>query len=130
MAHYNPDWQVDAVDLSDDSLALAAENKTRLQAGNVKLLKSDLFAGLSGRHYELIVTNPPYVTNDEADALPKVYSQAPDLGLRAASDGLDRVLTNLRDAALHLREDGRPGCGVGGSGRGPVRVRPRVEGER
>src|SRR3546814_20262166 len=50
MAHYNPDWQVDAVDLSDDALALAAENKARLQAGNVKLLKSDLFAGLSGRH--------------------------------------------------------------------------------
>src|SRR3546814_8170159 len=92
MAHYNPDWQVDAVDLSDDALALAAENKARLHAGNVKLLKSDLFAGLSGRHYELIVTNPPYVTNDETDALPKEYSHEPDMGLRAGDDGLDLVL--------------------------------------
>src|SRR3546814_9841834 len=64
MAHYNPDWQVDAVDLSDDALALAAENKARLQAGNVKLLKSDMFAGLSGRHSELIVPNPPSVTKN------------------------------------------------------------------
>src|SRR3546814_5676730 len=106
MAHYNPDWQVDAVDLSDDALALAAENKARLQADNVKLLKSDLSAGLSGRHYELIVTNPPYVTNDETDALPKEYPHEPDMGPRAGEYGLDLVLKILRDAPLHLSEEG------------------------
>src|SRR3546814_9341449 len=89
MAHYNPDWQVDAVDLSDDALALAAENKARLQAGNVKLLKSDLFAGLSGRHYELIVTNPPYVTNDDTAALPNEYSPEHDMGLERTSTSLN-----------------------------------------
>src|SRR3546814_15782003 len=92
MAHYNPDWQVDAVDLSDDALALAAENKARLQAGNVKLLKSDLFAGLSGRHYELIVTNPPYLTNDEADPPPPASSHEPPPGRRPGADGPAPVL--------------------------------------
>src|SRR3546814_16772080 len=116
MAHYNPDWQVDAVDLSDDALALAAENKARLQAGNVKLLKSDLFAGLSGRHYALIVTNPPYVTNDETDALPKEYSHAPGMGLRAGDDGLDLVLKCLRAGPLPLRGDGHVVCSDGASG--------------
>src|SRR5690606_13546148 len=57
MGHYNPDWQVDGVDISDDALALAAENKERLHAGNVELVKSDLFAGLAGRRYQLVVTN-------------------------------------------------------------------------
>ena len=71
MAHYNPDWHVDGVDISDDALALAAENKARLHADNLRLSKSDLFSGLSGEHYQLIVTNPPYVTNAETDALPK-----------------------------------------------------------
>ena len=59
---------------SPDALSLAEENKERLQSHNVSLIKSDLFSGLTGRHYELIVTNPPYVTNDETDALPQEYS--------------------------------------------------------
>ena len=127
MAHYNPDWQVDGADLSDDALALAAENKARLQANNVKLIRSDLFAGLSGRHYELIVTNPPYVTNDETDALPQEYSHEPDMGLRAGDDGLDLVLRILRDAPLHLSEDGLLVCEVGESERALVKLLPDVE---
>ncbi|MDN5781095.1 MAG: 50S ribosomal protein L3 N(5)-glutamine methyltransferase [Luteimonas sp.] len=127
MAHYNPDWQVDGADLSDDALALAAENKARLQVDNLKLLKSDLFAGLSGRHYELIVTNPPYVTNDETDALPKEYSYEPEMGLRAGDDGLDLVLKILCDAPLHLSEDGLLVCEVGESERALVKLLPDVE---
>jgi len=127
MAHYNPDWQVDAADLSEDALALAAENKARLHAGNVKLFKSDLFAGLQGRHYDLIVTNPPYVTNDETDALPREYSHEPEMGLRAGDDGLDIVLRILRDAPLHLGEHGLLVCEVGESEHALVRLLPDVE---
>src|SRR5689334_23766800 len=63
--HYHPNWQVDGADINDDALSLAAENKQRLQADNVTLRKSDLFAGLQGEVYDLIVTNPPYVTHAE-----------------------------------------------------------------
>lgn len=127
MAHYNPDWQVDGVDISDDALALAAENKARLLADNVTLLKSDLFAGLSGRHYDLIVTNPPYVTNAETDALPREYGYEPELGLRAGDDGLDLVLKILRDAPVHLSEDGLLICEVGESEQHLVRLLPEVD---
>jgi ribosomal protein L3 glutamine methyltransferase len=48
MAHHHPDWQVDGVDISDAALALAEENKKRLHADNVRLLKSDLFSGIEG----------------------------------------------------------------------------------
>src|SRR5690606_30645484 len=66
MAHYNPDWQVDAVDLSADALALAGENVERLHAEDrVRLLQGDLFAPVAGETYQLIVSNPPYVTGDE-----------------------------------------------------------------
>jgi ribosomal protein L3 glutamine methyltransferase len=115
MGHYNPDWHVDGADISDDALALANENKARLHADNVRLLKSDLFSGLQGEHYDLIVTNPPYVTNDETDALPKEYAYEPDLGLRAGDDGLDLALQILRDAPLHLDRDGLLICEVGES---------------
>ncbi len=127
MAHYNPDWQVDGVDISDDALALAAENRARLHADNVQLIQSDLFAGLGGKHYELIVTNPPYVTNDETDALPQEYSHEPELGLRAGDDGLDLVLKILRDAPLHLSQDGLLICEVGESEHALVRLLPEVE---
>ena len=127
MAHYNPDWHVDGVDISDDALALAAENKARLHADNARLLKSDLFSGLSGEHYPLIVTNPPYVTNAETDALPKEYSFEPELGLRAGDDGLDLVLKILRDAPLHLSQDGLLICEVGESEQALVELLPDVE---
>ncbi len=126
MAHYNPDWHVDGADLSDDALALARENESRLHADNVRFVKSDLFAGLSGEHYDLIVTNPPYVTNDETDALPKEYSHEPDMGLRAGDDGLDLVLQILRDAPLHLTDDGLLICEVGESERALVKLLPKL----
>ncbi|MEZ0471904.1 50S ribosomal protein L3 N(5)-glutamine methyltransferase [Luteimonas salinilitoris] len=124
MGHYNPDWHVDGTDLSDDALALAAENEARLQAHNVRFLKSDLFSALQGEHYDLIVSNPPYVTNDETDALPPEYSYEPEMGLRAGEDGLDLVLKILRDAPLHLREDGLLICEVGESERALTRLLP------
>ena len=126
MAHHNPDWHVDGVDISDDALALANENKARLHADNVRFLKSDLFSGLTGEHYDLIVTNPPYVTNAETDALPKEYAYEPELGLRAGDDGLDLALQILRDAPLHLDKDGLLVCEVGEAENALVRLLPEL----
>ena len=113
MAHYKPDWQVDGIDISDEALSLAEENKSRLMAGNVRFLKSDLMDALKGEQYELIVTNPPYVTHAETDALPAEYAHEPELGLRAGDDGLDLALRILRDAPEHLTDDGLLICEVG-----------------
>ena len=113
MAHYNPDWQVDGVDISAEALTLAGENKARLLAENVRLLESDLFSAVKGERYELIVTNPPYVTHAETDALPAEYAHEPELGLRAGDDGLDLALRILRDAPEHLTDDGLLICEVG-----------------
>ena len=126
MGHYNPEWRVDGADISDDALALATQNKQRLHAENVRLLKSDLFAGLSGEHYDLIVTNPPYVTNDETDALPREYAHEPALGLRAGDDGLDLALRILRDAPLHLEKNGLLVCEVGEAENALVALLPEL----
>jgi ribosomal protein L3 glutamine methyltransferase len=126
MAHYNPDWHVDGADISDDALALAAENQERLHAGNLRLVKSDLFSGLQGEHYDLIVTNPPYVTDDETDALPREYSYEPELGLRAGGDGLDLALRIMRDAPLHLTDDGLLICEVGEAEHALTRLLPEL----
>jgi ribosomal protein L3 glutamine methyltransferase len=125
-AHYQPHWQVDGVDISDDALALAAENKERLHADNVRLLKSNLFESLQGEVYDLIVTNPPYVTHAETDALPKEYSHEPELGLRAGDDGLDLALKILRDAPAHLSQNGLLICEVGEAENALARLLPEV----
>ena len=126
MAHYQPEWEVDCVDLSDDALALAAENVARLEARNVRLLKSDLFSALDGEVYDLIVSNPPYVTHAETDALPPEYAHEPEMGLRAGDDGLDLVLEILRDAPAHLSADGLLVCEVGESEHALVALLPEL----
>jgi ribosomal protein L3 glutamine methyltransferase len=107
MAAYNPHWQVDVVDISDDALSLARENVAFQHVGErVDVIRSDLFAGVRGRKYDLIVSNPPYVTEDEYAALPGEYSHEPKLGLTSGEDGLDACLRILDEAADHLTEEG------------------------
>ena len=125
-AHYHPDWQVDAVDISEEAMSLAKENIERLETTNVRVLHSDLFRGLQGEVYDLIVTNPPYVTHAETDALPKEYSHEPELGLRAGDDGLDLALEILRDAPKHLSENGFLICEVGESEHALVKLLPQL----
>jgi len=125
-AHYHPDWQVDAVDISEEAMSLAKENVERLETPNVRVLHSDLFRGLKGEVYDLIVTNPPYVTHAETDALPKEYSHEPELGLRAGDDGLDLALEILRDAPEFLSENGFLICEVGESEHALVKLLPQL----
>ena len=107
MAEYNPQWQVDLADISDEALSLARENIVfQHLEGRVEAIRSDLFAGLQGREYDLIVSNPPYVTDDEYAALPGEYVHEPKLGLTSGADGLDLCLRMLDEAAGHLTEDG------------------------
>mgnify|MGYP001134432726 CR=1 FL=1 len=107
MAEYNPHWQVDVVDISEDALSLARENVAFQHVGErVDVIKSDLFSALKGRKYDLIVSNPPYVTEDEYAALPGEYSHEPKLGLTSGDDGLDICMRILDEAADHLTEEG------------------------
>ncbi len=107
MAEYNPDWQVDIVDISEDALSLARENIVfQHLEGRVHAIQSDLFAGVEGQRYDLIVSNPPYVTEDEYTALPGEYRHEPKLGLTSGEDGLDLCLRMLDEAAEHLTDEG------------------------
>lgn len=107
MASHNPDWMVDLVDVSDEALDLARENiEYQAVSDRVRAIRSDLFAGLEGQCYELIVSNPPYVTEQEFEALPPEYAHEPKLGLTAGDDGLDIALRILLEAPQYLSEDG------------------------
>lgn len=107
MAEYNPEWQVDLADISDAALTLARENiKFQHVEGRVRAIHSDLFAALAGERYDLIVSNPPYVTDDEYVVMPAEYAHEPKLGLTSGADGLDICLQILAQAADHLTDAG------------------------
>lgn len=127
MATHNPDWLVDLVDVSDDALDLARENIEYQHVGSrVRAIASDLFAALKSQRYELIVSNPPYVTEEEFDALPAEYAHEPKLGLTAGDDGLDIALRILLEAPQYLTDDGVLIVEVGESERALVELLPEL----
>lgn len=102
-----PGAQVDAGDVSPDALAVTAMNIERLGVGErVRPVKSDVFAALGERRYDVIVSNPPYVGAEELRSLPTEYTREPVLGLSGGEDGLDIVRRILRGAASHLKPGG------------------------
>jgi ribosomal protein L3 glutamine methyltransferase len=93
-------------DISRDCLDLARDNISRHGLdGRVTAIESDLFAALDER-YDLIVSNPPYVSQAEIDALPGEFRHEPILGLFSAEQGLAIPLAILREAADYLTEHG------------------------
>ena len=103
MAHAFPDAKIDAVDLSADALEVARRNVADYSlAERVTLVESDLFEALAGRRYDLILSNPPYVTADAMRTLPPEYRHEPSLALAAGEDGLDLVRRILGRAHAHL----------------------------
>ena len=127
MASHYPEWLVDLVDISDDALALARANIEYQDVGDrVRTIASDLFDGLGGERYDLIVSNPPYVTEDEYAAMPVEYAHEPKLGLTAGKDGLDLALRILREAPEVLSEEGVLIVEVGESERALVELLPEV----
>jgi ribosomal protein L3 glutamine methyltransferase len=127
IAEYNPEWQVDIADISEEALSLARENIVfQHLEGRVHAIRSDLFAGVQGQHYDLIVSNPPYVTDEEYAALPGEYAHEPKLGLTSGADGLDLCLRMLDEAAGHLTDDGLLIVEVGESEHALVAMLPEV----
>ena len=119
--------RVDATDISAAALVVAGRNvlKHRLRS-RIRLLRSDLFAALEGEHYDLIVTNPPYVATSAMRRLPPEYRYEPTLALAAGRDGLDLVRRIVAAARAYLAPDGVLACEVGAARPGVERAYPRL----
>lgn len=102
-AVYLPDCEVDLSDISEAALQVAGENIQEHGLENrVHPIKSDLFVGLEGKHYDVILSNPPYVSSTEMLQLPREYQHEPVLALEAEEDGLAVVTRILREAQDYL----------------------------
>jgi ribosomal protein L3 glutamine methyltransferase len=122
-----PRARIDAADISTAALAVARINVRRYRMGRrIRLVRSDLYSALSGRRYDVIVCNPPYVTTASMRRLPREYRREPRIALAGGVDGLDAVRAILQGAKAHLEPEGVLVMEVG-SGRARVeRAFPRT----
>lgn len=115
-AYAFPQAEVDAVDISSDVLAVTEHNiQQHGLEQQVTPIRSDLFRELPPLRYDLIVTNPPYVDEEDMSDLPDEFRHEPTLGLAAGSDGLKLVRRILACAPDYLSDDGVLICEVGNS---------------
>lgn len=115
-AYAFPEAEVDAIDVSTDALAVTEYNiEEHGMIHNVTPIRSDLFRDAPQLQYDLIVTNPPYVDEEDMSDLPSEYRHEPELGLASGSDGLHLTRRILGCAPDYLTDDGILICEVGNS---------------
>lgn len=100
---------ITAIDISNDALQVAMKNAHDLNASSkIEFLQSDYFEKLdSAEAYDLIIANPPYISEDEYKELPPEVLADPKVSLTAGEFGLDCIKTIVRDAPDYLAPNGR-----------------------
>jgi len=105
---------IHAADLSKDALEVARMNiAQRGLESRISLFHGDLYEPLGTNHYDLILSNPPYVDAPAMAALPPEYRHEPKMALAGGVDGLDIIRRILSHAPLHLTASGMLVCEIG-----------------
>lgn len=122
-----PHARVDALDISTDALDVARRNvEQHGLASRVRLVQSDLFGTVPADRYDIIVSNPPYVSDAEMSKLPREYRYEPAVGLVGGEDGLDAVGVILKQAFRCLTRSGILVVEVGDSADAVMQKFPQI----
>jgi len=106
IAHARRDIEVTAVDASLDALHVARENIQQLQLNNVRALQSDWFSALPSERFDLIVSNPPYIHENDAHLAQGDLRFEPKSALASGADGLNDIRRILAQAKQYLQPNG------------------------
>lgn len=106
IAKHRPQSQVTAVDLSSDAIAVARWNTGNLEVNSVRLITGSWFGELSGERFDLIVSNPPYVAENDPHLQQGDLRFEPQMALSADDNGLSCISHIINKAPDHLVNDG------------------------
>jgi len=106
LAKERSNWQVMGVDKSLEAVALAEQNRKQLALANAQFLQSDWFAALSNQRFAAIVSNPPYIAENDAHLKQGDLRFEPRSALASGKDGLDDLRHIIGHAADYLEENG------------------------
>ena len=103
-----PSSQITALDISLKALEVAEDNRdlNQIKREQIKFIHSDLFLNLGNQKFDLIISNPPYVSIQELRGLTNEISFEPSLALKAGLDGLDFYRRIVVQAANYLAAGG------------------------
>lgn len=107
LAKYIPDSRITAVDISSKALNIAKKNAKSNQVENqITFVESNLFENLPKEKYDIIVSNPPYIKNEEIKTLDKEVQKEPKLALDGGIDGLDFYRAIIKQDYEYLKFNG------------------------
>lgn len=106
LAVHRPLAEVVAVDRSERALAVARGNAQALHAGNLQLRQSDWFSALAGEKFDCIVSNPPYIAQDDEHLNQGDLRFEPRSALASGTDGLDDIRRIVAEAPQYLNQNG------------------------
>ena len=107
LAHYLPTVSVSATELSADALAIAKQNAETLDlSARAEFYEGDLLSPLSGKTFDAILSNPPYIPSADIDGLPREVRAEPKMALDGGADGLDFYRRLVRESEAFLNDGG------------------------
>jgi len=104
--------EIFASDISDKALRVAEDN-SKLNGTDVKFLKSNLFEDIEERNFDIIVSNPPYITSEDMLKLSKEVLKEPSIALDGGADGLDFYRAIAKDGLNYLSQNGTLALEIG-----------------
>lgn len=106
LAREKPQWNIFACDISDEAIQLAALNSQQHQTDNITFIQSDWFNAIADDDFDIIVSNPPYIANDDVHLSQGDVRFEPKRALTAGDTGMDAIEYLCLHAKQHLRNDG------------------------
>ncbi|HEV2614042.1 MAG TPA: peptide chain release factor N(5)-glutamine methyltransferase [Gammaproteobacteria bacterium] len=104
LARHRPDWDITATDISEEALDVAKKNAHFHKAHNIKFIKSNWYEGLDSAKADLIISNPPYVAENDTHLNELRFE--PSLALISGKEGMDAIKTIIQEAKTHLKSNG------------------------